>query len=147
MSTTLVNFHGKVNLKVAPIWYEEDKDWRGQRLKRTKIEEDKDWMFFAFNSSSFTSSSFTSSSSLSICLQINCIYLQHVPRIYGLLYTVFLSTVSLYFSLFWSINSFHLSSVFICLQIVLIVQYIHVKCLSFYNVYLWNLQILSICNV
>ena len=70
------------------------------------------------------------------CLQINCIYLQHLPRIYGLLYTVFLSKVSLYFSLHWSINSFHLSSVFISLQIFLIVQYIHLKCLSFYNVYL-----------
>ena len=47
-------------------------------MKRTKIG-----MFFAFNSSSFTSSS-----SLSICLQINCIYLQHVPRIYSMVYCI-----------------------------------------------------------
>ena len=70
-------------------------------MKRTKIG-----MFFAFNSSSFTSSS-----SLSICLQINCIYLQHVPRIYSMVYCI----QCFYPQYLYIFLSFDLSTVFIYL--------------------------------
>ena len=83
---------------------------------------------------------FTSSSSLSIYLQINLHYVStySTTSIYGVLYSHSVSIHTpqyLYICyLYLPVNSVHISSVFICLQIFLIVYMQYLMYLFFYSV-------------